>query len=188
MSLTSLLIPSFTQMLRRLSDWLDKAQQQVPEAEAEALLSERLAPDMYPLSSQVRFACFFAQEAAFRLKGKPLPDAIEQVRREGWNGGEQPGTIVEAQARVGEALSQLDNLGPDELDERAERPITIELPNGMTFDMTGEQYARDWALSQFYFHLVAAYAILRNHEIQLGKADYVAHMFAYLRPGSTPQS
>jgi hypothetical protein len=57
----------------------------------------------------------------------------------------------------------------------------------MIFDLTGEQYARDWALAQFYFHLNTAYAILRNQKIELGKADYVPHMFAYLRPGTMPQ-
>jgi len=91
-------------MLRGLSGWLDKARKQIPEAEAEALLSVRLAPDMYPLSSQVRFACFQAQEATFRLRGKPLPEALEQVAREGQNAGEQPGSIADAQTRIGEAL------------------------------------------------------------------------------------
>jgi len=77
----------------------------------------------------------------------------------------------------------LDELGSDALDAGAERSITLELPNGIIFDMTGEQYARDWALAQFYFHLITAYAILRSQKIELGKADYVPHMFAYLRPG-----
>jgi len=188
MSLTNLLIPSYTQMLRGLSGWLDKAQKQIPEAEAEALLSGRLAPDMYPLSSQVRFACFQAQEATFRLRGEPLPEALEQVAREGQNAGEQPGSISDAQARIGEALSLLGDLGSDALDAGAERSITLELPNGIIFDMTGAQYARDWALAQFYFHLITAYAILRSQGIELGKADYVPHMFAYLRPGSMQQS
>ena len=57
---------------------------------------------------------------------------------------------------------------------------------GMVFDLTAEQYVRDWALPQFYFHLMTAYAILRAEGIELGKADYVAHMFAYLRPGTRP--
>ncbi len=188
MSLTNLLVPSYMQMLRALSGWLEKAQKQIPEAEAEALLSERLAPDMYPLSSQVRFACFQAQEATFRLRGEPVPEAVEQVAREGQNAGEHPGSIADAQARIGDALSLLEDLGSDALDAGAERSITIELPNGIIFDMTGEQYARDWALAQFHFHLVTAYAILRAQGIELGKADYVPHMFAYLRPGSMPQN
>jgi hypothetical protein len=58
MSLTNFLVPTYTQMLNGLSGWLAKAQQHMPGVEAEALLSARLASDMYPLSSQVRFACF----------------------------------------------------------------------------------------------------------------------------------
>ena len=113
---------------------------------------------------------------------------MEQLGREGRNAGEEPGTLSEAQDRIGEALSLLGNLKSDALDAGVDRTITIEIPGGMIFDMAGEQYARDWALAQFYFHLTTAYAILRSHGIELGKADYVPHMFAYLRPGSMPQS
>ena len=35
--------------------------------------------------------------------------------------------------------------------------------------------------SQFYFHVMAAYAILRKEGVDIGKADYVPHMFGYLR-------
>ena len=56
----------------------------------------------------------------------------------------------------------------------------------MVFDLTAEGYARDWALPQFYFHVMIAYAILRSQGVDLGKADYVAHMFPYLRPGPPP--
>ena len=188
MSLTNFLVPTYTQMLRALSGWLDKAQKQIPDADAEALLSARLAPDMYPLSSQVRFACLQAQEATFRLRGEPLPEMLEQLGREGRNAGEEPGTLSDAQASIDEALTLLGDLESDALDAGTDRTITIEIPGGMIFDMAGEQYARDWALAQFYFHLTTAYAILRSHGIELGKADYVPHMFAYLRPGSIPQS
>lgn len=188
MSLTKLLIPTYTQMLKGLSGWLNKAEKQLPEAEAEALLSACLAPDMYPLSSQICFACFQAQEATFRLRGEAVPGALEQVALEGRNAVENPGSLSDAEARISEALSFLGNLGSDALDAGAKRSITLELPTGMIFDMTGEQYARDWALAQFYFHLNTAYAILRGRGIELGKADYVQHMFAYLRPGSMQQS
>jgi hypothetical protein len=95
---------------------------------------------------------------------------------------------VDARARVDEALINLDGLGEDHLDGGASMPITIELPGGMTFDMLGEQYIRDWALPQFYFHVMTAYAILRSQGIEIGKADYVPHMFGYLRPGPVPQT
>ena len=57
----------------------------------------------------------------------------------------------------------------------------------MIFDMTGEQYIRDWSLPQAAFHQMIAYAILRQAGVPLGKVDYVPHMFAYIRPGTAPE-
>jgi hypothetical protein len=39
--------------------------------------------------------------------------------------------------------------------------VAHALPIGLVLDATAERYARDWALPQFYFHVVIAYAILR---------------------------
>ncbi|WP_377809604.1 DUF1993 domain-containing protein [Azospirillum sp. A29] len=185
MSLTSLLVPTYRNMLRTLAGLLDKAEQQAPER-AERLLSARLAPDMFPLASQLRFAAYQAQEATFRLRGEAIPPSLEVVAAEGRSAGDSPGSLADARVRIGEALSRLDGLADDALDAGSALPIALDLPGGIAFDMTGEQYARDWALPQFYFHVITAYAILRNQGIEIGKADYVAHMFAYLRPGPAP--
>jgi hypothetical protein len=64
--------------------------------------------------------------------------------------------------------------------------MVLDLPMGLTFDLTVEQFARDWALGQFHFHVIAAYAILRKEGVEIGKADYVPHMFPYLRVAATP--
>jgi len=188
MSLTNLLVPTYRQMLNTLSGWLDKAEAQMPGGRAEALLSARLAPDMFPLSTQIRFACVQAWEGVFRLGRQGFPASVDALLNEGRNAGEQPGSIADARARIGETVALLDGLAPAALDADPEGPLAHALPNGMVFDLTPEQYARDWALPQFYFHLMIAYAILRREGVELGKADYVAHMFAYLRPGTMPSS
>ena len=185
MSLTDLLVPTYRQMLHTLSAWLDKAVTQMPD-EADALMSRRLAEDMFPLATQVRFACVQAQEAVFRLKGEDFPASIATLLDEGRNAGERPGSIADARARIDETIALLDTVAPAALDADPEIPIAHALPNGMIFDLRPEQYARDWTLPQFYFHLMIAYAILRSEGVALGKADYVAHMFAYLRPGTIP--
>lgn len=185
MSPADLLLPTFGQMLRALSGWLAKAGAQKPESETE-LLAARLAPDMFPLATQIRFVCVQVQEAVFRLKGEDFPASIHVLLEEGRNAGERPGSIADAQARIAETIALLDGLTPATLDAEPGQPIAHELPNGMIFDLTTEQYARDWSLAQFYFHLMAAYAILRNQGIDIGKADYVAHMFAYLRQQDRP--
>ena len=81
----------------------------------------------------------------------------------------------------------LQSLSGDALDGAAGTAIAHALPNGIILDLTAEEYARDWTLSQFYFHVMTAYAILRAQGVSLGKADYVAHMFQYLRPGTIPK-
>ena len=45
--------------------------------------------------------------------------------------------------------------------------------NGIVFDLTGEQFLRDWALAQFYFHVTTAYGILRHKGVPLGKMDFL---------------
>ncbi|MEQ8742505.1 DUF1993 domain-containing protein [Parasphingorhabdus sp.] len=188
MSLTKLLVPTYTQMLKTLSGWLEKAASQMSAAEAEGVLSARLAPDMFPLATQIRFACVQAQEAVYRLRGKAFPTSLAELLDEARDGGDRPGSLAEARQRIDETLALLDGVGSTELDTDAEMPIAHELPNGMIFDLTAEQYARDWALPQFYFHLMAAYAILRSEKVALGKADYIPHMFAYLRSATSPAS
>ncbi|RXR26552.1 DUF1993 domain-containing protein [Sphingobium fluviale] len=181
MSLTSLLVPTFTQMLGAMSGWLNKAQAQMPGQEAEALLSARLAPDMFPLSTQIRFACVQVHEASCRLRGMAFSDTVQELLDEGRNGGEVPGSMDDAQGRIAATLALLNSLAPDALDLDYGAPIAHTLPNGMIFDLSAEQYARDWALAQFYFHIMSAYAILRSQGVDLGKADYIPHMLPFLR-------
>lgn len=173
MSLTDLLVPTYRQMLRTLSALLEKAVDQKGQ-EADALLDARLAPDMFPLKAQLRFVSRQVEEAVTRLRGEPVPPMAA-------DGREMPTTMAEAQARLAETIVVLDALSPDALDAGADLQISLDLPGGIAFELTGEQFARDWALPQFYFHLVTAYAILRNQGVEIGKADYVPYMVAYLR-------
>lgn len=181
-----LLLPTYVQMLKALSGWLGKAGKQMGADRAEALLSARLAPDMFPLATQVRFACVQAIEGIFRLTGEPFPPFVDTLLEEGRGAGDHAGSIADAQSRIDETLSLVQAQAARIGDMESGRWIAHSLPMGMIFDLTVEQYARDWAMAQFYFHVMAAYAILRNQGVALGKADYVAHMFAYLRPGTMP--
>lgn len=185
MNAADLLGPTYLHMLTALSAWLDKAAAQVGPDEADALLAARLAPDMFPLSTQIRFACVQAQEGMFRLSGEQFPPSLQVLLDEGRDAGERPGTMADAQARIEETLALVrSRFQGDALPD--EDPLAHALPTGMVFDLTVAQYARDWAMGQFYFHVMIAYAILRSRGVDLGKADYVAHMFAYLRPGTLP--
>jgi hypothetical protein len=189
MHLTTLLVPTLSNQLHAVSGWLQKAEAFATERgeSPDELLTLRLARDMFPLCTQLRFLSFQAQEPIYRLRGELVPRAVLEVRQEGRDGGERPGTWAEARARVNDAASLLAAVAPNEFDDAAGEPFAHELPTGMIFDMTREEYVRDWALPQAAFHQMVAYAILRHAGVPLGKVDYVPHMFAYLRPDTGPK-
>ena len=178
MTLSDLLLPTYTQMLGTMATWLDKAAAARGD-EAQALLSAQLAPDMFPLATQLRFACRQAQEAVFRLQARDFPPEIQELLEEARNAGERPGTIADARARIAQTLAVVEAASSDGLTREGDAPVAHTLPNGMVLNVTATVYARDWALPQFYFHVVTAYAILRAQGIELGKADYCAHMLPY---------
>ena len=78
MSLTQLLVPTYRHMLQTLVALLDKAHGQL-EGHCAPLLSARLAPDMYPLATQIRFAAYQAQEATFRLLLCHFPGIVRRI-------------------------------------------------------------------------------------------------------------
>jgi hypothetical protein len=178
-----LLSGTFSQMLANLSGWLDKAADHLAGLgqDPDLMLSWQLAPDMYPLSGQIRFACFLAREPHFRLQGLTLPAALLAVREAGWSTNEKPGTLAEAKALLAETIATFDSHYRAGLATKLERPLALELPDGHIFDLTDAEYVRDWAVPQFYFHVNTAYAILRAKGVKLGKQDYALQMFRYLR-------
>lgn len=168
MALGRLVIPLYTQMLEALLSQLHKAAASNDNDSDLRLLGERrLAPDMFPLFDQIRFVCLQAHEVIARLRGDPLPD----VKR--------PETVTEAERAICDALIEVRAARESHIDTAAGASIRLDLDGGLCFVLSGEEYVRDWAIPQFHFHLVAAYAIMRAAGVPLGKTDYVGHMFRY---------
>ena len=130
---------------------------------------------MFPLASQIRFTCSQALQPLSRLGGIAVPELPDDAT-----------DFAGMQEQIAATLAVLDGVDRTALGDDMARAVSFDLPNGMAFDMTALTYVRDWAQPQFYFHLVAAYSILRHMGIPLGKADYVGYMMAYLRPGTAP--
>lgn len=166
MTIKETIIPTHRQMLGMLDGLLAKAE---AHEKGDALLEARLAEDMHPLSTQIRFLCNMPGEAMARLIGIEFTSSDED-----------PATIAEGRARIAETLVSLDVWAKKDFPAN-DAPVELVIPNRMTFDLTAAEYVRDWAVPQFYFHATTAYAILRKEELEIGKADYVPYMFKYLR-------
>lgn len=170
-------VPAYRNGLRALSAQLDKALawgagNGVGELQ---LIVARLAPDMFPLASQIRFTCVQALQPLVRLADAEVPDFAEDAV-----------DFAGMQEQIAATLAILDAVDPAALGTDLDRAVSFPLPNGMIFDMSAFDYVRDWAQPQFAFHRTAAYAVLRHMGVPLGKADYVSYMMRYLRPGTAP--
>lgn len=186
MRIADLLVPTYRNHLAMLGAWLAKATAHSKHGGGDALLAARLADDMFPLATQVRFACAQAIEGMHRLRGRPFPDLVGELLAEGRGAGDAAGTMADAQSRITQTLAMIDELADSDGNDDGDRPIEHALPMGIVFDLTLEQYARDWALPQFHFHLMTAYAILRAEGVPLGKGDFVTPMWGYARAGTLP--
>lgn len=163
-------LPVWDQLLGALDGMLKKAE---AAGHGDDLLAARIADDMFPLATQVRFVCNMPGEGIDRLG---LGAYISNPN--------DPATMAEAHKLIADTRAQIAEWA--KLDFPAEdKPTALELANGMAFDLSVGEYLRDWALAQFYFHITAAYMIMRKEGVALGKAEFVPYMFKYLRQPAT---
>ena len=165
-------IPVFTQQTRALLGQLSKAAEWCAEqgvAEAD-LLDTRLAPDMFPLAKQLDFVVNQLLRPMRLLAARDIADPPEAGP-----------TIATHRDRLKAALTLIADVDAAQLDANPDRMIALNLPGGMAFDLSASAYVRDWALPQFWFHIMTAYALLRMRGVPIGKVDYVPYMMKHLR-------
>lgn len=155
--------PVFASMLRNMSAILTKAENQAKAKgyAPDVLLNARLAPDMFSLTRQVQIATDHAKGAMARLSGQ-APVAINDTET----------TFAELQARIARVLAIVESVSEAQLEGAENRQVTIKIP-GSELKFDGLSYLTGFALPNFYFHLTAAYAILRHNGIELGKRDFL---------------
>ena len=66
-------------------------------------------------------------------------------------------------------------------DAKLDEVKRIGLGPGRYCELPGHGYASDYLLPNLYFHVTAAYAILRMLGAPLGKADYMRHLAPHVR-------
>ena len=129
----------------------------------EVLLGHRLAPDMFPLGTQIAFTCNQPRNFALWLSGADSSDLDPHV-----------GSLATAETYIADTRALL--LGHLSSDVRLPAQKYLVLSGEFYADLTGPEYLEDFLLPNFYFHLVTAYAILRQVGIPIGKRDYMLHL------------
>ena len=161
MSQASLLV--FEIGLNALSGVLDKAAAfaAAKKCDPAVLTGWRLAPDMFALTRQVQVACDQAKNGAARLAG------IEPPKYE-----DNEATLDQLKERIAKTVAFLKTLDRAAIDGSSEREITFPLGQAKG-QMKGADYLNHFVLPNFYFHLTAAYACVRNCGVDIGKRDFL---------------
>ena len=101
---------------------------------------------MFDLTRQVQVAADNAKNGSARLAGVEAP-------------------------RYEDNETTIDQL--KEIDSSADREITFPLGPTNKGHMKGDDYLNHFVLPNFYFHITAAYAILRHCGVDIGKRDFL---------------
>jgi hypothetical protein len=158
-------VPQFRKMLENLDKWLEAS---VPYAQKKSfdpntLLTARLAPDQYALARQVQAACDTAKSASAQLAGKQPPAHPDNEQ-----------TIDDLRRRIRTCTEYLGTLVPEDFDGAERRVIALRFREGKLID--AKAFLVEAALPSFYFHVTAAYEILRHNGLEIGMRDFMGHL------------
>jgi len=159
--------PAFIRTLESMSAILDKAAAHAAakKIDPSVLVNARLAPDMFPLSRQIQIATDGVKGCAARLAGIDVPSFPDTET-----------TIPELKARIAKTVEFLKSVPAEKIDGSEERPINLKVgPYDLSF--VGLPYLFNFVIPNFYFHITAAYAILRHNGVDIGKKDFLGDIY-----------
>jgi hypothetical protein len=158
-------VPVFIKHLGGLKNILEKAAAFIVEKglNEKELLASVLYTDMFNFTKQVQVACDTAKGAVARLAGVEIPKYEDTET-----------TIAELMARVDKTIVFIQSVPESLFADATARKVT--LPYFKDKYMTGFDYAREYAVPNFLFHVVTAYGLVRHAGVPIGKADYMNGM------------
>ncbi len=158
-------IPAFVRILGNLSAILDKAaaHAEIKEIDPAVFVNARLAPDMFPLARQIQIASDGVKGCAARLSGIEVPSYPDTET-----------TFAELQARIAKTAAFIQSVDPAKIEGSEEKTVTLKIRN-KEISFTGRDYLFNFVIPNFYFHVTAAYAILRHNGVEIGKMDFLGN-------------
>ena len=165
-SVHSLVVEQVSHSLNQLLVMLDKATAyaEAKKFDSSVLVNARLAPDMLPFAKKIQIASGNAKFGVARLGGLEAPKFEDNEK-----------TLDELKARVRKTVDYLRSVPATAFEGAEDRDIKIAVPN-RTFEMKGLDYLRGWVLPNVFFHITAAYLILRHNGVDVGKRDFLGEV------------
>jgi uncharacterized protein len=161
--LYDLTVPVITRALTTLASFLDKGRAWADEQgiEHSELLEGRLAPDMHPLPYQIQRVSDSAKGVLVRIGG------LDNVPME-----DNEVSFDELQARIAKTLDFVRAVPRDKIDGREDAEVILKAGDH-ELKFTARDYWLGFAIPNLYFHVTAAYLILRHKGVPVGKRDFL---------------
>ncbi len=121
-------------------------------------------PHMFTLTVQVHWAAESARLTIARLLGAPAVPAANDEK-----------SFADLQRCLDATIAYLREIAPSDLEAGLDRAIEIEHRRG-SMCFSGGQFLLEFAIPHFFFHLTAAYGILRNQGVQLTMGDFLGSL------------
>jgi hypothetical protein len=116
---------------------------------------------MYTLALQAHWAAEGAKLAIARLLGAPPVPAANDEK-----------SFADLHQRLDATIAYLREIAPSDLEAGLDRTIVIEHRGG-SMSFSGGQFLLEFAIPHFFYHVTAAYGILRNQGVQLTMGDFL---------------
>lgn len=154
-------VPQLMRTLKNVDRWLGIA---AAHADADKILTARLAPDQYAFTRQIQVIADNAKMLTGRLAGKEWPAHPDTET-----------TYDQLKARLASVLGFLETFKREDFAGAEDRNIKLPWMKDGQF-MTALDYLNQFGLPNFYFHVVTAYDILRNSGLPMGKFDFLGQI------------
>ena len=118
---------------------------------------------MYTLAAQVHWAAEGAKLAIAQLLGAtPVPAANDAK------------SFADLHHRLDATIAYLRAIAPSDLEAGLDRTIVIDHRRG-SMQSSGSQFLIAFAIPHFFYHVTAAYGILRNQGVKLTMGDFLGN-------------
>jgi hypothetical protein len=155
----------FLSRLATLDHILDVGAQHL---DLEAAMQARLAPDMFPLGTQIAFACNQPRGFAQWCAGQPVENLSPEVA-----------SVAQARAHISQTKGLVAAIAID--DGKLDEVKRIGLGPGRYCELPARQYVSDYLIPNLYFHATTTYSILRMLGAPVGKSDFMAFLAPHVR-------
>lgn len=161
MDVYDLTVPQLTRTLRNLDRWVALAAE---HEKGTALLTARLAPDQFTFTRQIQTATDNAKMMVGRLADKPWPSHPDTET-----------TFAQLRVRIASVIEFIGTFTREDFIDVAGRKVKLPWMQGDQH-MHALDYLVEFALPNFYFHVVTAYSILRHEGLPMGKREYLGEI------------